>query len=307
MRTVTRIALLIVLAGACKKKEAAAPPASPDQGLEMVSLGAMPHLPLRYQLTRGVKTKVAMEVDIDIVTSTFQRAMPTTVTVMELGADDVLPDGNAKVRTRILRASARERPGAQVSVETVNAQAMMLSGIVITGTLTPRGKMQDPQLAGRANLPPKTADGFAALVAQAEDVAMPLPEPGVGVGAIWRVRREAVQLGIKLVTLTEIEVTAVEDQRVTYVMRTEAKGANQRATIEGVPVDVANVRGSGTGRGVIDLGRMVIFGEQALELGFDISAMSQSGSVTMRTAKRLAPAAEGAAAAPAAEGAAAAP
>jgi hypothetical protein len=224
--------------------------------------------------------------------------MPTSVTVMELGADDVLPDGSAKVRTTILRASARERPGAQAALEAVNAQAMMLSGVSITGTLTPRGRMQEPKLAGSENLPAKAAEGFAALIAQAEEVAMPLPEPSVGVGAVWRVRRDAVQLGIKMETMTEISVTAIDGKRVTFEMRTEVKGASQRTTIEGVQVDISNVRGRGAGKGVIDLGRMAMFGAQDLELGFDMSAMGQSGSVKMRTAKRLRPAPEAAAAAP---------
>jgi hypothetical protein len=258
----------------------------------MVGHGAMPRQILRYQLTKGVKTAVELEVDVDIATPSFQRTMPTTVTVMELGAEDVLPDGNAKVRTRILRASARERPGAQVSPGMVNAQAARLTGLEITGTLTARGELEGPQLAGSASLPAKAAGGIAALIAQADEVAMPLPEAAVGVGAIWRVRRDAVQLGIKLETVTEIEVTALEEERVSYALRTQVKGDNQRATIEGVAVDVTNVRGNGTGKGVIDLGRMVMLGEQAFELGFDFSAMDRSGSVKMRTAKRLKPAAD---------------
>src|SRR5262245_48809857 len=132
MRNVTRIAVFFglvgglagALASACSSKKSEPPPPAPHEGIEIVRPGAMPHQPLRYQLAAGVRTGVEMEVDIDIVTPTFQRTMPTTVTVMELGADDVLPDGSAKVRTTILRASARERPGVQASLEAVNAQAM---------------------------------------------------------------------------------------------------------------------------------------------------------------------------------------
>jgi hypothetical protein len=298
MRTVTRIALLIVLAGACRRKTEPPPEPPPSQGVEMVSQGAMPHQTLRYQLTRGVKTAVEMEIDAEIATPTFQRTMPTTVMVMELGADDVLPDGNAKVRTTIARASARERTGAQTSIEAANAQAMMLSGMTITGTLTPAGKLLEPRLEGGSKLPAQAAAQLASVVAQAQEVAMPLPEPGVGAGAIWRVRRDATQLGIKMQTLTEIQVTAIEDKRVTYAMRTEVKGDNQHTTIEGVEVDVTNVRGSGTGKGVLDLGRMVMFGEQSLELGFDLAAKQESGSVKMRIAKRLKPVPEAAAGAP---------
>jgi hypothetical protein len=310
MRTVTRVAIAAALASACGKKEEAPPPpppAPPRQGVEMVSTGAMPQQTLRYQLTKGTRTAVQMEIDTDITTPSFQRTLPTSVTVMELGADDVLPDGNAKVRTTILRASAREREGAQGSLEVMNAQAMMLSGVEITGTLTPRGTILAPKLSGRSNLPAKAAEGLAGLVAQSEEVAMPLPDPAVGVGAVWRVRRDTSQLGIKMETMTQIEVTALEGSRVTYAMKTEVSGQDQRATIDGVSVDVKNIRGGGTGKGVIDLGRMVMLGEQALELGFDLAAKDQSGSVQsgsvkMRTAKRISLASAATAAAPPAPG-----
>jgi hypothetical protein len=82
-------------------------------------------------------------------------------------------------------------------------------------------------------------------------------------------------------------------------MRTEARGDDQRATIDGTPVDVTKIRGNGTGKGVLDLSRMVVFGEQSVELGFDVKAMAASGSahgssVKMRTARRLRPAADAA-------------
>ncbi len=69
-------------------------------------------------------------------------------------------------------------------------------------------------------------------------------------------------------------------------MRTQVKGADQHTQIEGIEVDVTNVRGSGAGRGVIDLGRMALVGEQSLELGFGIAAMKESGAVMMRTTRR---------------------
>lgn len=300
-----RSAILIGATGACHEKATPPPEPPPRQGIEMVSQGTLPRRELRYQLARGVRTQVELELDAEVVAPGLARPMPTAITVLELGADDVLPDGAAQVRTTILRASARARPGADASLEVASAQGMMLSGVAITGTLTPRGRILEARLEGGAGLPAKTAEGIRALVAQSEELAMPLPEPAVGVGAIWRIRRDTTQLGIKLETITEIEVTAIEGTasaapasgvsraiggpRVSYAMRTQVRGDDQHTAIEGVEVDVRNVRGSGAGRGVIDLGRMAMFGEQSLELGFDIAAMKESGSVTMRTTRRLKP------------------
>ncbi len=301
MRTVTRIALLAVLASACSGKKGEPPPTPPPgQGIEMISHGEMPRRPLRYQLAKGVKTAVELEEDVDFVTPSYRNTTPTAVTVMEIGADDVLPDGNAKVRTTILRTSARERPGAS-SPEAMSARGAMMDGVQITGTLTPRGRLQEPRLASTAGLPAKVAERAGPLIAQLEAVAMPLPEPDVGVGAIWRFRRDVdlAALGLKVQTITEMEVKAIEGPRVTYVMRTELKGEDQRSKIEGVEVSITKIRGTGGGEGVIDLGRMVRFGEESAELGFDLAAQQQQAdSVRLHKAVRVRPAPDEAPAAP---------
>lgn len=298
MRTVTAIALAAFVVCACKERPAEPPPAVPRQGIELVSRGAIPHQKLRYQLTKGVKTPIELESDADVSMGSIQRVMPTSVLRMEISADDVLPDGNVKMRTRVISASGRERANATVPVETVTAQAMMLGGLEITGTLTPRGRVQDTRLAGGGkDLPAKAVQQIEQMLKAAEEVAMPLPEPGVGVGAIWRVRKDVVLLGVKLETITLVELTAIDGPRVTYLLRTEVRGDDQTADIDGLKAEVMHIRGGGTGKGVIDLGRMAMTGEQEVELSFDVSAMDHRTTAKMRLVQRAkstaAPAAQG--------------
>lgn len=285
------IAAALACAPACKGKEKETPtetPAQvPTQGIELVSAGATPHQSLRYQLTKGMKTGIELESDADVSMGEIRRVMPTSVLRMEISADDVLPDGTAKVRTRIVSASARERPNTTVPVETVNAQAMLLGGLELTGTLTPRGRLQDTRLAGGTkDVPEKTVRQIEEVLKTTGDVAMPLPDPGVGVGAVWRVRKDVVLLGVKLGTITEVEVTAIEGPRVAYRLRTEVKGDDQTADIDGLSAQVTHVRGGGTGKGVIDLSRMAMTGEQEVEMSFDVSAMNNRTTAKMRLAQR---------------------
>ena len=291
----TAIALAASLACACKKQPAEPPPA-PRQGIELVSSGAIPHQTLRYQLTKGVTTPLELESDAEVSMGPIQRVLPTSVVRIEIGADDVLADGNAKMRTRVLGASSRGRPGATVPTETLDAQAAVLGGLEITGTLTPRGRFQDTRLAsGGKDLPEKTVRQIEQMLKAAGDVAMPLPEPGVGVGAIWRFRKDVVLLGVKLETITEVELTAVDGPRVTYLLRTEVKGDDQTANLEGLEAKVTRIRGGGTGKGAIDLGRMAMTGEQEVELSFDVAAMNERTTAKMRLVQRTkAPAAQGA-------------
>ncbi|HWU86063.1 MAG TPA: hypothetical protein VN253_02260 [Kofleriaceae bacterium] len=286
MRTVTRIALAAVLGCACKKPDE--PPPVPSQGIELVQRGAIPHQNLRYQLTKGVKTAIELERDLDVSMGSLQRTMPTSVVRMEISADEILPDGSAKMRTRVVSASARDRPNTTVPIETLNAQATMLAGLEITGTLTPRGRIWDTHLAsGGKDLPAKTVQQIEQMLKADEDVAMPLPEPGVGVGAIWRVRKDVILLGVKMETITEVELTAVDGPRVSYLLRTEVKGDDQTADIDGVKAEVSRIRGGGTGKGVIDLSRMTMTGEQEDEMSFDLAAMDNHTSAKMRRARRM--------------------
>jgi hypothetical protein len=309
MRNVTRIALAAVLGCACKKQPAEeAPPPVPSQGIELVSRGAIPQQSLRYQLTKGMTTSLELESDADISMGEMKRTMPTSVLRLEIVADDVLADGSAKVRTRVVGASARERPNATVPLEAMNAQAMMLAGLEVAGTLTPRGRLQDSRLGGGGkDLPAKTLQQIEQMLKAAEDVAMPLPDPAVGVGAIWRIRKDVALLGVKLATITEIEVTALDGPRVSYRMRTEVKGDAQTADIDGVKAEVSKIGGGGTGQGTIDLSRMAMTGTQEVEMSFDVAAMNQHTTTKMKLARRIKAPAVAAPAAGAGSGSAQAP
>jgi hypothetical protein len=234
-----------------------------------------------------MKTGIELESDADVSMGEIRQIMPTSVLRMEISVDDVLPDGSANVRTRIVSASARERPNTTVPVETVNAQAMLLGGLELTGTLTPRGRLQETRLAGGTkDLPAKTVRQIEEMLKATGDVAMPLPDPGVGVGAVWRIRKDVVMLGVKLETITEVEITALEGPRVAYRLRTEVKGDDQTADIDGLKAQVTHVRGGGTGKGVIDLSRMAMTGEQEVEMSFDVSAMNNQSTAKMKLAQR---------------------
>jgi hypothetical protein len=312
MRTVTLIALGAVLGAAsgglaaCSKKSGERPPQTvAGQGIELVNAGAMPQHPLRYQLTRGAKTRVQLEIDFDATMPSIERIMPTMVMVMEIGADEILPDGSAKVASTIVRASARDRPNASLAIEAVNAQATLMGGMAITGTLSPRGKMSDGKLAGGGKeLPKPAADQLKDAVAKISELAMPLPEQAVGVGAIWRYRKAITVEQIAMDTVTEIEVTAIDGPRVTYVSRIQVEGKPQTIALAdeqggSVKLDVKNIRGNGTGKGVLDLTRMVGTGEQSSELAFDVSLGEHTGTAKLKTATRMLPPDEQDATAPA--------
>jgi hypothetical protein len=237
-----------------------------------------------------VRTAVQLEIELDIAMGELRRAMPTRVMVMEVGADELLPDGSARVRTMILRGAVRDRAGANVPIEGLVAQANLVAGVETVGTLTPRGRVTDAKVTRTGvELPAAAQRQVADSLEQTAELAMPLPEPAVGVGAIWRFRRPVKVLDVTMETVTEVEVTAITEQRVAFRSRTVVTGRDQRATIEGTAIDVAKIHGAGRGEGTLDLGRMALTSAQTLELGFQVAAGSNRAAATLKLASRLGP------------------
>ena len=276
------VPLYVALWGVCgcgSKATEPPPPTVPTQGIELVKPGVMPQQPLRYRLAKGAKATMEMVMDVEIHMGTTHQVMPTGVMVMEVHTDDVLPDGNAKVRTVILHATARDRPGSTVPLETMIAQSMLVNGMEMTATLTPRGKLTDSKLVTKKDMPESATTQYGPLMQNFEQVAMPLPDPPIGVGAVWRNRKTVVQEQVKMETITELEITAIDGDKITFVSKLEVKGDKQTIDLGTAKVDITNVGGGGSGKGVIDLAHMVMSGELQAEFRFDASMKDAAGQL----------------------------
>ncbi|MGN6107332.1 MAG: DUF6263 family protein, partial [Kofleriaceae bacterium] len=127
------------------------------------------------------------------------------------------------------------------------------------------------------------------LTQNLEQVAMPLPTAPVGVGAVWKHRRTVRQNGVAMETVTTVEVTAVEGDRVSFRSTSTVRGADQKVTIEGTPLEITKIGGDGTGHGTIDLAKMALTGELAAELHFEMAAQGQVSPMKMTMTMRLGP------------------
>jgi hypothetical protein len=280
--------VVAVIAAACSKS--APPPGPPGEGIELVDPGALPHRELRYHLAKGATTLLELAMDLDIAMGPRGGAMPTVVLQMEIRADEVRPDGSARIRTRIANARAKDRPNTALPTDIMSAQAAMLAGLELTATLAPRGTLSESKVASASkDLPPALASQLAQLNQSLEQVAMPLPAEPVGVGAKWRNRKTVVQNGVKMETVTTIEVVSIDGDKIAFKSASSVSGDDQKVDVEGNQVAISKVGGSGNNHGVIDLGKMVMTGEFGADFHFDMAAKDQTIAMTMRVATRLQP------------------
>jgi hypothetical protein len=277
-----QIVILVALAvAACTRADDGIAPRPPtNDGVTLVTVGEAPQRLLRYQLARGAKSRLELAMDMDMEAGGRGGKMPTLAMTLEIAVDDVLPDGNARVRTTIVAAQARERTGAVVPVQLMGQMAQDLTGLTFTGTLTPTGALRDGKLDTK-QLPDSLKTQLAKLTQILEQVAMPLPDAPVGVGATWTTRKTAAQDGLQLVTVTTIELTKLAGDQIGFASSSTITAPNQELDQDGVHVSVRDLGGGGSARGTIDLARATLIGSSALEFRGTMTAQGQTAPMKM--------------------------
>ncbi len=286
---------LVALVGCGKKADkprpatgSAAVAMTPSQ-VELVNPGVEPRRVLRYTLAKGTRSVIELAVDVDLTASVMGGPMPTEVMTMEIGADDVLPDGRMIVRSTVQKVIAHDRPGTKISADLMSQQAALLVGLGVVGTLSPNGALADAHLDfGTKQLPEEMKSQLGSLTKGFERVALALPDQPVGVGAIWRTVKDLEESGAHMTATTTIEITAIDGAAITFTRTATVTGPDQTITQMGMSVMMKNIAGKGGGQGKLDLSRMVFDGEMSDELHDQLSGSGQTmeAAMTMRSTYR---------------------
>jgi uncharacterized protein DUF6263 len=295
--TVMYVALALV---ACDKSDGSkAKPSPTNDGVELVTTGqATDQRVLRYHLTRATTSQIELAMSLDMDAGGRANKLPTLAMTLETTVTDVAADGTATIHTTVKAAHARERPGSTQLTPVMAQMTGQLVGLGFTAKLSSGGKLTDTKLDTQGLAAPLGAQ-LGQLTQSLEQLAMPLPEYPVGVGAKWQTRRTAKQDGLELTTVTTVELTAIDGDKVTFTSTSTVSAPDQQLTKDGITVAVKDVGGGGTSKGTIDLGRMMMTGEFSLEFRGTMSAEGQTAPMRMQMSMTLVPAvAQGAQSAP---------
>ncbi|MEO8841812.1 MAG: hypothetical protein ABI591_28255 [Kofleriaceae bacterium] len=275
------ISVILVAALSCKSHEAPPPPSPSD--LVVVSPGVLPQRLLHYQLAKGTKSTLELEVEGTLTAGAIPPSTaPPLVFSLEIVVDDVTADGHMKLTTTIQELTthaAADQPGAPAAT----TAAAALKGLEITSLLAPDGAITDVKIASDDRALSEAAKAqVEALVQAIPKLAMPLPSTPVGIGAKWRSSRALGPVSpLALQSVTTIDLTGVAGSSITYEVGSTVHGADQKVTQDGVEVDVNSITGTATGRGTFDLQKLAITGTLKAELHMDMTTGSDRTPMTM--------------------------
>ncbi|MFN0246316.1 MAG: hypothetical protein ACKV2T_05380 [Kofleriaceae bacterium] len=284
---VLRIVGLVLLV-ACGDDKKTPPPPDPN-GIEVMYAGTEPRRALRYQIGKGDTVEVELSIDVELDASGRGGPLPTVYVGTEIVATDVLPDSSMRVRATITSIRATDVPNSTLSAESMTEHMQLLKGTSLVGTLLPDGGIRDLRAEAAAKLPPALAHQLETVSRSFQQISMPLPHLPIGAGAAWRQRKAIEQNGMKLLAVTTIVMTALDDRGFTFTSSTSLGGANQTVVLQGHQIQMSGIGGVGTGKGTIDLTKMVMTGESTLSFHSDMTAGGETDQMGMTVTTRVAP------------------
>lgn len=281
-----RIIAILVLCG-CGGDKSTPVPSDPN-GIEIVYAGSEPRRPLRYQIAKGDSIELELAMDVELDAGGRGGPLPTVIVGAQLVATDVLPDAAMRVRATITSLAARDVPNSTVTAESMTEHMQLLKGTTLTGTLVPSGGLRDLHAEATTKLPPALAQQLDSLAKSFEQIAVPLPRSAVGNGAAWRHRRTIDQSGMKLLSVTTIVVSAIDEHGFAFTSTSSLGGPDQTVTLMNHPIRMTSIGGVGTGKGTIDLRSLVMTGESTMSFHSDMTADGETDQMGMTLTTRVA-------------------
>lgn len=276
-----RLLLIALAVFGCHKGDDDSPKRTSRPDLHVVSAGNQPRRVVHYAAPKGTRTQLELELDVEVNAGEMGGPMPTIVMALVIEVVDIVPTG-MKLRTTVVDAVARDRDETRVPPAALAGPLEQLKGIVLTTTMTGNGRMYGTNVDTTAKQVPESAKTqLAALSTSLDQMAMPLPDEPIGVGAVWRNSKPLEQNGMKMTVVNSIEVTALTSEKLSYSLDTQVHGDDQTLTQGDLSVEIKDVTGSGTGKGTINLQTLALSSELVTELRSAMQAVGESSATPM--------------------------
>ncbi|HEU4612606.1 MAG TPA: DUF6263 family protein [Kofleriaceae bacterium] len=276
-----RLFLCAVVLVGCSKGEDEGTPSIEPPDLQIVSAGSAPRQLLAYQPVQGSSVTLDLAVDVSVSAGEMGGPMPTIVLTLSVAVDAALPVGTM-LRTTVVDAVARDRDDSRVPAVALGGPLGLMKGVVLTSMLTPSGRIVGTRVRTEQALPDTAKSQLSALVANFDQLVMPLPREPVGVGAVWRNSRPLEQNGMRMTAVNSIELLGVTEHKLSYAIDTEVHGPDQSVSQGGMTIDITGITGTGRGKGTIDLRTLAVSSELTSNFRSSMKATGEGQALPMQ-------------------------
>lgn len=239
----------------------------PDEGvlLEVTSTGVEPRQALRYSPKVGqketVRMRMLMAIEMNIGGESAGRmALPAMILDMDMEVTEV-GDGEIQYNAAVTQATVdRESDTAGFPPEVMlelEASLHPLEGMRGYARVTDRGEALDAEFHLPPDAPAELAQQMSSFSDSAENMAAPVPEEAVGVGATWSTYSKLDSSGFKIVQRADYVLVELTDDRITLEVAITQQPLDANPQMDSLPpgaeMEMLRFTSEGTGQSVLDM------------------------------------------------------
>ncbi len=294
------------------KAEAPAPAANPDAPapttaktvtpaaadaptITLTNPGAEPRQQLRFTTTKGFHQDALMTMDMAMaldmgIQKLPKTVLPTTKMVMDSTVTDVSAEGDIHYEFKLRDIEVVPREGSpDMMVSSMKTALAGMNGLKGSSTVSNRGVVKAATFEIPDTVPDQMRQTMDSLQESVGQVAVPLPEEAVGVGATWEATSQITRgNGINMTQKTSYELVSVEGSQVKLKIKLDQTAEPQTIKAPGMPAGadakLIDLKSSGSGETVLDLTKLAPLDSTiSMDSKFKmaVKAMGQEQNVSM--------------------------
>ncbi len=271
------------------------PSAADAPTITLKSPGDEPRQQLRFSTTKGFHQNALMTMDMTMALDMGMQKLPKTVLpttrmVMDSTVTDVSAEGDIHYEFKLRDIEVVPRDGApEMMVSSMKTALAGMDGLKGSSTVSNRGVVKAATFEMPESLPQQMRQTMDSLQESVGQVAVPLPEEAVGVGATWEATSHITRgNGINMTQKTSYELVSVEGSKIKLKISLDQTAEPQTIKAPGMPTGadakLLNLQSSGSGETLLDLSKLApIDSTISMESKFKmaVKAMGQEQNVSM--------------------------
>jgi hypothetical protein len=261
-----KLALATLVVASFCRFAAAAPPADvpADQPvIKLIDAGKDPKKALRLTAKVGLKRSMVMTMKMAMAMTLGANAMPMqklpeTRMTMDMKVTNVAPNGDIRYEFKIKKPEViADKDANPMVVDAMKNALKGMEGMSGYAVVTSRGFTREADINVPANMDPQMKQFMEGTKQSLHQIASPLPEEPVGVGAKWETIMKLTQNGMVLNQTATNELVDLKGETGKITLKIKQSAAPQKITQNGVTVDLKSLVSTGSGEMQFDLARLV--------------------------------------------------
>ncbi|MDX2088794.1 MAG: DUF6263 family protein [Kofleriaceae bacterium] len=235
----------------------------PAPTVKLIDAGKNPTKPLRFTVKKGLKkvvvTTMRMGLEMDLGAGGSQRQdIPVLEMIFDMKVTDVLPNGD--IRYEMVFRKPRAVPDAKTPpnvLAAIDDSVKDLAGVKGYSLVSNRGFVKEASFDVPPNAPPTAQQMFKSMEQSFSQLAAPMPEEAVGVGAKWETTTALNANGIAMTQVATNTLVSFAGNKATLDIKLVQTAKPQKITTNGITADLHSYTANGGGRTHLDLSALM--------------------------------------------------